>query len=279
MTISKIFSILSRCAPYAFAAAWAVLTLYPLVFSLLSSFKENRDIFGRPFALPDSIHFEYYAAAFQKAHMGTAIVNSLWITSSVTLCTVVLSLLAAYALSRMKLAYADFITVYMVAGLMIPVHSVLIPLVRLFSSLGGQNNRTLLILLYTAFALPLSIFLMVGYMKSISRELEEAAHIDGCGPTKTLFMVLLPVAMPVVATAGIITFLFTYNDLLFAVMFITERSMYTVSLGLMSFVGYRSTDYGPTFAATILSVVPMLVVYLLFQEKVERGLSAGAVKG
>jgi len=134
-------------------------------------------------------------------------------------------------------------------------------------------------LVYTAFQLPMSIFLITGYMRIIPKELTEAAIIDGCSMTSLLFRIFIPISAPGIATSGIIAFLFIYNELIFSVMFINERVKFTISLGMLYFVGDRNTQMGPIFASIILAVLPMIIVYLLFQEKVQKGMIAGSVKG
>lgn len=264
---------------YAFAVLWSLITIYPLFWTVMSSLKTNSEIFGQTFKLPEEFHFEYYAHALFKANMGRSLLNSLFLTSATTLCTVVFASMAAFILARYRFKWINTIYIFFIAGLMIPIHSCMIPLVRTISAIKGQNSYLVMILLYTAFSMPLSVFLITGYMKGIPKELDEAAIIDGCGPYLLFIRIIMPLAAPILSTAGILTFLFTYNELIFAVLFISRKTLYTVSLSLLSFVGYRSTDYGPTFASVILSVVPMVIIYILFQEKVEKGLSAGAVKG
>lgn len=261
------------------AVMWSIMTLYPLIWTFLSSLKTNNEIFGKPFNLPTIFHFEYYMDALVKANMAQCLFNSLIITSATTFLVVAISSMAAYVLARFTFKWINYIYLYFIAGVIVPIHSCLVPLVRMISAVNGQNNYPIIILLYTAFNLPVAVFLITGFMKGIPKELDEAATIDGCGPFSLLFKILLPVASPILATAAILTFLFTYNELIFAVLFISKRSLYTISLGLLSFIGFRAINYGPTFAGVIIAVIPMIVIYTLFQERVEKGLSAGAVKG
>jgi raffinose/stachyose/melibiose transport system permease protein len=262
-----------------FAIVWALVTLYPLLWTVLASLKTNSEIFGRPFSLPAVYHFEHYLDAFVKANMGASVRNSLVISTSTTLLTVALASMAAYSLAKFRFRWLNLAYILFIAGVIIPIHSCMIPLVRTISAFKGQNNYLVLVLLYTAYNLPMSIFVITGYFRGIPRDLDEAAMMDGCGPLRHLTHILAPIAMPAISTAAILTFLSTYNELIFAMLFITRKALYTVPLALLTFVGYRSTEYGPTFASVIISILPMLLIYLLFQEKVQKGLTAGAVKG
>jgi raffinose/stachyose/melibiose transport system permease protein len=263
----------------AFAALWAFVTLYPLFWTTVASLKTNSEIFGRPFGLPTEYHFEHYGAALSKANMGAAVRNSLLISVGTTLLTIGLASVASFSLARYKFRWVSLAYILFVAGVIIPIHSTMIPLVRTISAFKGQNNYLVLALLYTAYNLPIAIFIITAYFKGIPRDLDEAATMDGCGAFRRLTQILMPIALPAISTAAILTFLATYNELIFAMLFITKKAMYTVPLALLTFVGYRSTEYGPTFASVIISILPMLVIYLFFQEKVQKGLTAGAVKG
>jgi raffinose/stachyose/melibiose transport system permease protein len=133
-------------------------------------------------------------------------------------------------------------------------------------------------LIYVAFQLPLSVFIITGYMKGISRELDEAAEMDGCSPPRLFFRIILPISKPAIATSAIISFLFFYNELIFAVVFLSEKVKFTISLGMLQFVGYRTVQMGPIFASIVVSIIPMITIYLLFQNQVQHGMVAGAVK-
>ncbi|GAB1481372.1 carbohydrate ABC transporter permease [Treponema sp.] len=271
---------LTRLFYYSFAFIWAFVTLYPLFIALISSVKENGEIYGSMFRLPQIWHFDYYSRAIAGANMLNCIKNSLIITTGTTLILLVLSSMASFVLVQgAKFKISNIIYLLFITGIMIPVHSTLIPLARIMGALNGNNNYLIIMLVYTAFQLPMSIFLITGYMKLIPKELTEAAIIDGCSMKGLLFRIFMPISAPGIATSGIIAFLFIYNELIFSVMFITERAKFTISLGMLYFVGDRNTEMGPIFASIILAVVPMVIIYLLFQEKVQRGMIAGSVKG
>ena len=265
---------------YTFAFIWAFVTLYPLFIALISSVKENGEIYGSMFRLPKVWHLEYYMRAITGARMLSCIRNSLIITGGTTVILLIVSSMASFVLVQsQRFALSGFIYLLFITGIMIPVHSTLIPLARIMGALNGHNNYFIIMLVYTAFQLPMSIFLITGYMRIIPKELTEAAIIDGCSMTNLLFRIFIPISAPGIATSGIIAFLFIYNELIFSVMFINVRLKFTISLGMLYFVGDRNTQMGPIFASIILAVLPMIIIYLLFQEKVQKGMIAGSVKG
>lgn len=162
---------------------------------------------------------------------------------------------------------------------MVPIHSTLIPLMKIASEFKAQNSYLTMILLYIVFQLPLAIFLITGFMKEISKEIDEAAKIDGCGSFRLLFTILMPHCAPILSTTAIIVYLYIYNDLIFGVMFLTKPEMFTTSVAIMTFVGQRSVELGPFFACIIIAIIPMIAVYITLQERVITGMTAGAVKG
>ncbi len=280
--MSKIIYRLRSLPIYIVACIWAVFTLYPILFTVFSSFKNNDEIFSSSTSalrLPASFKFENYVEAFTKANMARCLLNSVFISVCATFLVLLLASMVSFVIARLNYKINNIILLYFTLGVMIPIHTTLVPLLKIVNSLHGQNNYAVLILIYTTFSLPLAILIIVGHMKSISRSLDESAILDGCGPFRLYFDIIVPLTLPAVSTAGIITFLYVYNDLLFGVMFISNKNMYTITLGMLTFVGAKVTEYGPIFASIIISVIPMIIIYLIFQEKVESGLAAGAVKG
>ncbi len=273
---------LRRLGVYGFAAICSAIFMYPLLFSLLSSFKNNTEIYGgqsQIFALPKEWLWGNFTMAFKDAHIHSSVFTSFLYAAAGTAVALLLGTMASYVLARFTFKINGFLYIYFILGLMIPVFSLVIPISRMVGSIDGFNNYFVMVVLYGVFELPLTIFLITGFMKGIHKEIDESALMDGCGPLLFLFRILAPLAMPAISTAGILAFFNIYNDLLWNVILITDRDMYNISMALMSFVGERgSAQMGPTFASISLTIIPTVVVYLLFQEKVEGGLSAGAVK-
>ncbi|WP_239617746.1 carbohydrate ABC transporter permease [Cohnella mopanensis] len=263
---------------YLFSAVWALITLYPLVFTAMSSFKTTDEIYSAPFKLPSLYSFSNYARALFDAGMLRAIGNSFGIAIVSTLSVILLGSLASFVLARLGLKFGNAVLLYFLLGIMIPVHTTLVPLMKLVSGVQGQNHYLTMVLIYTAFHLPFAIFLISSHMRGIGKELDESAALDGCGPIRLFASIIFPLTMPAIATAFILTFLYVYNDLIFAVIFISDKSMFTIPLTMLTFVAKSLTEYGPIFASIIVSIIPMIVVFLIFQERVVSGLAAGAVK-
>ncbi|MBF9017581.1 MULTISPECIES: carbohydrate ABC transporter permease [unclassified Oceanispirochaeta] len=267
--------------PTVFSILWSVLTLYPFITTLFSSLKNNDEIFGNMFAPPTVFRYQNYIDAITGARMDRAIFNSLFVTSITTVMLVAVGSMAAYTLARFRYKILNYIYVLFILGIMLPIHSTLIPLAKTVSTTPwlGSNSFFTLMLIYTAFQLPVTIFIITGFMRGISRELDEAATIDGCGPVRILFQIILPLAKPGIATAAIISYLFVYNELIFAVIFLSKPVKFTISLAMLYFVGDRTMRMGPIFASIILAVLPMICIYLIFSERVQKGMTAGAIKG
>ena len=160
-----------------------------------------------------------------------------------------------------------------------PVHATLVPLASIVNSLNLKDSTAGIVGVYAATNLSLAVFLANGYMKGISRELDEAAEIDGCGQYRLLFTVLTPLMKPVISTIVIMTFLRVYNDLIFSILLISDRSKATLSVALMAFKSEYDINYGGTFAGICISILPMIIIYCIFQKQIEEGLAAGSVKG
>ena len=263
----------------AFALVWAVITLYPLFFTFMCSFKNNDQIYNTMFALPERFSFVNYKDALVRGNMLHAVINSFLFAAAATIVFLLCSIMASFVITRMKVKFGKYLQTLFAFGVMIPIYAALVPLAKIAATFHLSNNVYFVVLLFAAFQISISVFIITAYMREISPELDEAAIIDGCGPVRLLFQIIMPISTPAIATAGILGFLAVYNDLIFAVMFLTDKSLITISIGLMSFVGQFSSQLGPRFAAIIISVVPMIIVYMFLQDKVEQGITAGAVKG
>lgn len=264
-----------------FAVVWSVLTIYPFIITIFSSLKTNDEIFGAMLQVPSVLRFENYLTAIVTANMGRSIINSIYLSSSSTLVLVITASLTSFVFARMHLRFTKTLYMLFILGIILPIHATLIPLAKMISSLPllKSNNYPTLMLIYVAFQLPISVFIITAFMKGISKELDEAAVMDGCSLPRLFFQIILPISKPAIATSAIISFLFFYNELIFAVVFLSEKTKYTISLGMLQFVGYRIVQMGPIFASIVISIVPMVTIYLLFQNQVQRGMVAGAVKG
>lgn len=262
-----------------FALGWAVITLYPLYFTLISSFKDNDQIYNAMFSMPEIFSGENYREALERGHMLRAVLNSFLFATGATFVFLMCSVMVSFVITRMKVRFAGALQTLFAFGVMVPIYAALVPLARMASVFELNNTPWFMVLLYASFQISISVFIITAYMREISTELDEAAIIDGCGSVRLLFQIIVPISAPAIAAAGILGFLAVYNDLIFAVMFLTDPEYITISVGLMAFVGQFSSLLGPRFAAIVISIIPMILVYLILQEKVEEGVMSGSVKG
>lgn len=262
-----------------FAWLWAVITLYPLIVTVLCAFKDNNQIYGSMFALPKTWNIANFKDALVSANMLRAIGNSLLLAVCTTVLVVVVALLASYIFARKGYKFLKPCYLLFILGVMIPIHTTVIPISKIAADLGGYDKFWMLVLVYTTFQLPQAIFLITGYVKGISKELDEAAVIDGCNMIQILFRIILPISKPIIATVSIISFVYAYSELIFSVILLSTPEKYPVSRSLMYFKGDFSIRMGPIFASIVLAVLPLTIIYLLFHEKVQEGMLAGSVKG
>lgn len=258
---------------------YGILTLYPLFWLVISAFKTNAEFFNRPFGLPQAWQFDNFIRAWTSSKMGIAFMNSCFVSIGALALNLLISSLAAYVLSRFQFRFKAWIFAFFVVGMLIPIHSTLVPLFILMKQISMLNTYWALILPYTAFTLPTAIFILTAYLTSVPKEMEEAAYIDGTGIWGVFFRIMLPISLPALSTVIILSFLFYWNDFSFALVFISKSTMKTLPLSIASFSDGYQTDYGLTLAAMTIAVLPTIMMYLLFQEQVMKGMTAGAVKG
>ncbi|MED4954693.1 carbohydrate ABC transporter permease [Paenibacillus macerans] len=258
---------------------YGILTLYPFFWLVISAFKTNADFYARPFGLPEVWRGDNFLRAWESSRLGAAFGNSLVVSAGSLALTLFIAALTSFVLARFQFRWKGGVLAFFVVGMLIPIHSTLVPLFILMKQMSLLNTYWALILPYTAFALPTAIFVLTAYLTSVPRELEEAAFIDGTGLWGLFFRIMLPMSVPALATITIISFLHAWNDFSFALVFINKTALKTLPLAIANFADGYQTDYGLTLAAMTLSVLPTIALYLLFQEQMMKGMTAGAVKG
>lgn len=258
---------------------YAMLTLYPLYWLFISAFKTNQDFFNHPYGLPAQWMKENIIRAWDLGNMGRAMLNSTLVTVTAVILTLVLGVLAGYVLSRFDFRFKKAVMFLFLLGLLIPIHSTLVPLFLFMNKIAMLDTYWSLILPYTAFELSIAIFLSIAYMSSIPREIEEAALIDGNGWWGIFARMIVPLTTPVISTIAILAFLRFWNDFSFALVFINTQDLKTLPLSLSLFSDGFGTDYGLTMGAMAIAVIPTLAVYLILQEQVMKGMVAGSIKG
>ncbi len=271
---------IGKTALYIAAFLWGAITLLPLLVTILSSFKNNDEIFMGMFQAPSVWRFSNYAEAAETADALKAVGNSMFMALSTTVIVTVIGMMAAYALSRKnRLFFIKPLNIFFMIGVMVPVHCTIVPISNIASAIHAKDQYWFLLLVYTTFNLAQAIFLYTGFLNGVDRGLDEAAIIDGCGDVKLLTRVLLPICKPIIATEAIFVFIYGYSELIFSLTLISNQSKYTVSRAMLNFTGNHSVDMGPQFAFVVMAMIPMVIIYLLFHEKVEAGMLSGAVKG
>lgn len=264
----------------AFLVLWTVVNIFPLYWLLAFSLKDNAEIFGdNVIGLPRKWLFANYSQALVGGKVGVYLANSAIVTGLTIVLTVVVALMATYALTRMKWRGRGAMMVFMMLGLMIPIHAALLPLFIVMSRVHLLSTRWALILPYVAFGIPMAIMIVSGFIDSIPRELEEAACIDGCTIYGIFVRVVAPMLMPAIVTVSIFTFLQSWNELLFAQVFVSKDALRTLTAGIQSMYGQYQTDWGPIGAALVIATIPTLAIYLAMSGQVQKSFIAGAVKG
>lgn len=263
---------------YIFLLAMSLLFILPMLFTILSSLKTKLEIFSSPFALPKVVQWANYTKAWKDANMSAYFINSLIQAGSTVILSSIVSTMAAYALARFKFRLNKFLLGLFLIGMMVPIHTILVPISYIIGMFNLKNNIVALVLVYVAFSLPFSILVMMTFMKGVNRSLEEAAIIDGASYFQIYSQIMIPLTLPAISTISIFNFMGAWNNILFPLLFINDKRLRPISLGLLNFSGERGSEYGLLMAGIVITVVVPLIIYLLFQEKVESGLAAGAVK-
>lgn len=267
-----------------FLAVVAVFLLYmvPFVLVLLNSFKKKRDIIKNPFSVltEKGYTLDNYVKAFDKMDFLKAFGNSLFITGLATILVIVFSSMTAYYFTRAKNTFSKIFFAMMAASMIIPFQAIMIPLVSIYGAgLSLLNHRLTLVFMHTGFAMSMSVFIYQGFIKSgIPISLEEAAYLDGASKVKTFFAVVFPLLKPTTATLVILNVLAFWNDYLLPSLVLGRKELYTLPLSTYAFYGTYSADYGVIMAALVLTVAPLLILYLFLQRHIIDGVVAGAVK-
>lgn len=268
---------LGRVLIWAVLLAIVVGTLYPLVWMVLSGFKTSAAIFASPWALPESLDPRAFGVAWDRGIV-QFVANSVVVTGVSLVIIVLLAAMAAYGLTKFRFPGAQFITYLLLAGLMVSPTMIMIPLFQMLQAVGLYNTHAGLIIVYVAYRLPFMIFLIRAYMSTLSDEVLEAAVIDGANQVQIFFRVVLPLCMPVIVSAGLVHFLWAWNEFPFALIFLNETDLKTLPVGLLDFKSALQTDWPVLFAGLVLAAIPVVVAFLIGQRQFIRGLSSGMGK-
>lgn len=273
--------------PQIFLLAWALLVILPMVWVLISSLKTNKEIYDSPFGLPTTPQFTTYVEAWQTANIGRFFLNTVIVVVCGVFFTLMLSSMAAYVLARYAFPGSRAIYYLFLVGMTFPLFLAIVPLTKVTQNLGLQQTLPGLIIVYVAFSLPFSVFFLTAFFQSLPNELAESAFIDGAGHFRTFFSIMLPLAKPGLISIGVFNFLGQWNQYLLPLVLNTPkdnaRSNFLLTQGLADLAlrtryESSSTSLAQMFAGLVIAMIPVLVVYVVFQRRVEEGLTAGALK-
>jgi multiple sugar transport system permease protein len=262
--------------------AASIAMLYPLIWMLASSFKPEDEIFSSASLWPSSFSLDAYSRGWSglQVSFGRFFINSAIVSISCVIGNVLTCSLAAYAFARLKFRGRDFWFAMMLGTLMLPYHVTLIPQYVLFLNLDWVNTFLPLVVPKYLAADAFFIFLLTQFFRTIPRELDEAAMIDGCGPWGIYWKIILPLSLPALATAAIFTFIWTWDDFFGPLVYLTDMANYTVQLGLRSFVDSTGkSDWGALFAMSILTLLPIFAFFLFFQRLLIEGIATTGLRG
>lgn len=259
-----------------FIFAYAV---FPVIWLAIASLKTNGELMADPFALPKVWQFKNYLKAVTVSGIGRMMLNSVFISMAATALNILITSMAAYSVSRYEFKGNRVLQTLFSSGILVPLNALMVPYFVLINKIGLYNKMGGLILVYTAIGVPISTFIIMGFMKSVPAEMEEAALIDGANFYKRFYSVIFPLSRAGVVTAGTFQFLTCWNEFVYANLLTSSQAVRTIQLGIRYFTNQFSTDYVSMYAAIIISILPSITAYVLFQNQIIAGLTSGAVKG
>ncbi|MGY4688653.1 carbohydrate ABC transporter permease [Salibacterium sp. K-3] len=268
-----------RILIYVVLILFSLINGYPIIWMVMNSFKSSQEFSLNPFGLPMEWVFTNFREAWFTANIGTYFFNSVFVGLVSVLIAVVTGGLAAFFLSRFQFKGKKFLYGFLVIGLLIPIHSTLVPMYILMQNLGMLNTYWALIFPYVAFNLPITIFLLTSFMSTFPGEIEESAIMDGAGMFRIFWSIILPMTKPAIATAVVINFINNWNEFSFALVLISDEALQTLPLGLANFAGAYTTNYPAQMAGLTIVLIPTIIFYLIMEKQIVEGMTQGAVKG
>jgi raffinose/stachyose/melibiose transport system permease protein len=267
-------------AAHAILIAWTLVALFPVFVIVINSFKSRKAIFADPLALPLPGNFDWvgYETVLKQGDFFLYFQNSLIVTVASLFFVLLFGAMAAFALSEYRFRGNTLMGLYLALGIMIPIRLGTVAILEMMVASGLVNTLTALILVYTAQGLPLAVFILAEFMKSVSDDLKNAGRIDGLSEYRIFFSLVLPLVRPAMATVAVFTMIPIWNDLWFPLILAPAEETKTVTLGAQVFIGQFVTNWNAVLAALSLAIVPVLVLYLIFSRQLIRGITAGAVK-
>lgn len=280
VTIQKLNTGIATSTKWVIMLIYFGITLFPLIWLTVSSFKTNFQIQTAPFAFPEEWQFQNFINAVSISGLSRYYLNSAIIAFSSTLINIFVASLASFALAREDFPFKKAVFTIVTAGVLVPSMALMVPyyilvtrILMIYDTLFG------LIITYAAINIPISVFIISSFMKSIPKELEDSAEIDGCSMVKRYSKIILPLAQPGLVTASVFNFIHSWNEFIYALLLTSSRSSRTVQVAIRYFTSQFRTDYASMFAAIVLTMIPTILLYIFLHEKIISGVTAGAVKG
>lgn len=272
---------LKKSIPHVFLMGYLLIILYPFLFVLFSSVKtDNQAIAANPFGLPSSFQLDNYVNAWVNAKISTYFLNSLYIGVLAACLSILFAAMLAFAVTRLRFNIISLIVFqFILIGMLIPNNSLLLPIYGIMRRLDILDTHMSLILPYVANAIPFSVIILAAFMRSLPGEIEEAAVMDGLGPTGLFFKMILPLTVPAIVTVFIVNFLGNWNEFLLANYFLSSEELRTLPVGMVGFRDAYNTNYAQMSAGIVFSILPVMIIYGILQEKIIEGVTAGSVKG
>ncbi|MGW0843397.1 carbohydrate ABC transporter permease [Streptomyces sp. NPDC002787] len=259
---------------------WAIMVVMPLLWAVMTSFKDDRSIFSSPWSLPDKLHFDNWSRAWTEANMSDYFLNTILVVGGSLIGTLVLGSMAAYVLARFDFPGNRFIYFLFIGGMSFPIMLALVPLFYVVNNMGLLNTIHGLILVYIAYSLPFTVFFLASFFRTLPTSVAEAAFVDGASHTRTFFQIMLPMAKPGLISVGIFNFLGQWNQYMLPTVLNTDPDKRVLTQGLVQLAvsqGYKG-DWSGLFAGLVMAMLPVLAAYIVFQRQVVQGLTAGALK-
>ena len=263
---------------HIFLVGSALVVLYPIFIMVMSGFKTNAEIFSSPFALPNSLNFDNYAVIWNTTDVPRYLLNTTFVTLISVAVLLVTGTMAAYAISRYRFRGSIMVSLFFLAGLMLPLRLAIIPLFVQLKAMGLVDNLFGLIFIYTAMSLPSTVFILTGFLRALPGELEDSARVDGASELRIMVQIMVPLITPAMVIAGIYNAVPIWNDFFFPLIFIQTPENKTLAQGLTSFFGEYSVNFGVLYAGLTLAALPVVVVFIIQSKRFIAGMTAGAIK-
>lgn len=278
MFFSILRKIVFKCIMYFCAIIILIMTGFPFVFLLLNSFKDMKSYMRDVWLPPQNLYLGNYQKVFEPSFL-RYFLNSAFVSVVGVCLIVIVSSMIAFSFAKMRYKYQNVLYFLIIAGMMIPVHTTLIPTFTLLSSINLTDSLIGLLGPYVSYNIPISVFILTQFFKQIPREIEEAAVIDGCGTLRVYGNIIMPLSGPAISTIVVYTFLSIWNEFINANILINTSSKKTLPLGIREFYGYESINIPGVLTAILVGSIPVIIMYFCAQEKVVSGLTQGAIKG